>query len=99
MDRPADHGRENLLDALRTAIDTGSARTAVQLVSVLVEYWNMSGRPAEAVGWMQAALAVPDEVLPSAGYRRLLLLSLGTLSSSEPGEDARAVVVSRRSAG
>ncbi len=74
---------ENLLDALRTAIDTGSARMAVQLVSVLGEYWNMSGRPAEAVGWMQAALAVPGPSNPVDRASSLMLLSLGTLSSGD----------------
>jgi predicted ATPase/DNA-binding SARP family transcriptional activator len=79
---------ENLLDALRTAIDTGSARTAVHLVSVLGEYWNMSGRPAEAVNWMQAALAVPGPSAPLDRASSLMLLALGTLSS---GEDPEAV--------
>ncbi|MEJ1107165.1 MULTISPECIES: AfsR/SARP family transcriptional regulator [unclassified Kribbella] len=74
---------DNLLDALRWAIDTGSARTAVQLVSVLGEYWNMSGRPAEAVGWMQAALAVPGPSTPLDRASTLMLLSLGTLSSGD----------------
>ncbi|TCO24474.1 putative ATPase [Kribbella steppae] len=74
---------ENLLDALRTAIDTGSARTAVQLVSVLGEYWNMSGRPAEAVGWMQAALDVPGPSAPLDRASSLMLLSLGRLSSGD----------------
>jgi tetratricopeptide (TPR) repeat protein len=74
---------DNLLDALRAAIDTGSARMAVQLVAVLGEYWNMSGRPAEAVGWMQAALAVPGQSNPVDRASALMLLSLGTLSSGD----------------
>jgi predicted ATPase/DNA-binding SARP family transcriptional activator len=74
---------DNLLDALRAAIDTGSARTAVQLVAVLGEYWNMSGRPAEAVGWMQSALAVPGPSNPLDRASSLMLLSLGTMSSGE----------------
>jgi tetratricopeptide (TPR) repeat protein len=84
---------DNLLDALRWAIDTSSARMAVQLVSVLGEYWNMSGRPAEAVGWMQAALAVPGPSSPLDRASTLMLLSLGTLSSGdEPTESfTRAV--------
>jgi predicted ATPase/DNA-binding SARP family transcriptional activator len=74
---------ENLLDALRTAIDTGSARTAIQLVSVLGQYWTMAGRPAEAVNWMQAALAVPGPSAPVERATALMLYSLGTLSSGE----------------
>jgi predicted ATPase/DNA-binding SARP family transcriptional activator len=76
---------ENLLDALRTAIDTGSARVAVQMVAVLGEYWNMSGRPAEAVSWMQSALAVPGKTAPLDRATALYLLAIGTMSS---GEDA-----------
>ena len=74
---------ENLLDALRTAIDSGSARSAVQMVAALGEYWNMSGRPAEAVSWMQAALAVPGPSSPLDRAMAVMLLSLGTLSTGD----------------
>jgi tetratricopeptide (TPR) repeat protein len=74
---------ENLLDALRFAIDIGSARVAVEFVSALGEYWNMSGRPAEAVTWMQAALAVPGPSEPIDRATALMLYSLGTLSSGD----------------
>jgi predicted ATPase/DNA-binding SARP family transcriptional activator len=74
---------ENLMDALRTAIDTGSARVAVQMVAVLGEYWSMSGRPAEAVNWMQAALAVPGRSVPIDKAEALYLLALGRLSTGE----------------
>ncbi|HEY4570307.1 MAG TPA: tetratricopeptide repeat protein, partial [Kribbella sp.] len=74
---------ENLLDALRTAIDIGSARIAVQMVAVLGEYWTMSGRPAEAVTWMQTALAVPGRSAPLDRAEALYLLSLGRMSSGE----------------
>ncbi|NUR95850.1 MAG: tetratricopeptide repeat protein [Kribbellaceae bacterium] len=76
---------ENLIDALRTAIDTGSARIAVQMVAVLGEYWTMSGRPAEAVSWMQAALAVPGPTVPLDKAEALYLLALGRMST---GDDA-----------
>ncbi|GAA3081642.1 BTAD domain-containing putative transcriptional regulator [Kribbella aluminosa] len=72
---------ENLIDALRTAIDTGSARVAVQMVAVLGEYWTMSGRPAEAVTWMQAALAVPGRTVPLDKAEALYLLALGRMST------------------
>ena len=74
---------ENLLDALRTAIDSGSARSAVQMVAALGEYWNMSGRPAEAINWMQAALAVPGPSSPIDRAMAVMLLALGTLSSGD----------------
>jgi predicted ATPase/DNA-binding SARP family transcriptional activator len=74
---------ENLIDALRTAIDDGSARVAVQMVAVLGEYWTMSGRPAEAVSWMQAALAVPGKSVPLDKAEALYLLALGRMSTEE----------------
>ncbi|MFI6680545.1 BTAD domain-containing putative transcriptional regulator [Kribbella sp. NPDC050469] len=79
---------ENLVDALRTAIDSGSARSAVQLVAALGEYWNMCGRPAEGVTWMRAALAVPGPSSPLDRATALMLFSLGTLSSGEDPTDS-----------
>ncbi|MEU4198208.1 BTAD domain-containing putative transcriptional regulator [Kribbella sp. NPDC026611] len=79
---------ENLIDALRYAIDIGSARVAVQMVAVLGQYWTMSGRPAEAVGWMEAALAVPGRSAPVDRAVALYLLALGRVSSDN--DPARA---------
>lgn len=96
---------ENLLDALRTAIDTGSAELAVQLVAFLGEFWNMNGRPTEAVGWMRAALAVPGPSAPLDRASVEMLHSLGTLNSGEDSEEimpralrglARVRLLSRR---
>ncbi|WP_185759250.1 AfsR/SARP family transcriptional regulator [Kribbella jejuensis] len=84
---------ENLIDALRTAIDTESARIAVQMVAVLGEYWTMSGRPAEAVNWMQAALAVPGPTVPLDKAEALYLLALGRMSTGDdPGTSFRQAV-------
>jgi len=77
----ADH--DNLIDALRSAIDSGSARNAVQMVSVLAELWNMSGRPAEAVAWMRAALAVPGPSAPVERATTLMMLAFGTMSTED----------------
>jgi tetratricopeptide (TPR) repeat protein len=76
-----DADNENLLDALRTAVDLRDADTAVGLVSVLGEYWNMRGRPAEAVTWFEAALGVPGPTDPLVRALTLMMYSLGTLSS------------------
>nr|WP_239063110.1 BTAD domain-containing putative transcriptional regulator [Streptomyces sp. SID13031] len=78
-----DADNENLLDALRTAVDAGDAQTALELVSVLGEYWNMRGRPAEAVTWFEAALAVPGPTDPLVRAGTLMMYSLGTLSNGE----------------
>lgn len=78
-----DADNENLLGALRHAIDTGDARTAVGLVGVLGYYWNIRGRPTEAISWFEAALAVPGEVDPLARATAVLLYSIGNLSNGE----------------
>ncbi|TDO67628.1 putative ATPase [Kribbella sp. VKM Ac-2571] len=84
---------ENLIDALRTAIDIGSARLAVQMVAVLGEYWTMSGRPAEAVNWMQAALAVPGKSVPLDKAEALYLLALGRMSTErEPSTSFQQMI-------
>lgn len=77
----ADH--DNLTDALRSSIEVGSARNAVQMVSALAEFWNMSGRPAEAVGWMRAALAVPGPSVPVERAVTLMMLAFGTMSTED----------------
>jgi len=78
-----DVDNENLLDALRTSVDAGDAETSVELVAVLGEYWNMRGRPAEAVTWFEAALSVPGPSHPLARATTLMMYSLGTLSNGE----------------
>ncbi|HEU4946475.1 MAG TPA: BTAD domain-containing putative transcriptional regulator [Kribbella sp.] len=78
-----DVDNENLLDALRTAVDSGDAATAIELVCVLGEYWNMRGRPAEAVSWFEAALAVPGPSKPTTRASTVLMHALGTLSNGE----------------
>ncbi|TWD80347.1 putative ATPase [Kribbella amoyensis] len=75
-----DADNENLLGALRTAIDLGEADTALRMVSVLGEYWNMRGRPAEAVGWFDAALAAPGSTEVQARATSLMMHAFGTLS-------------------
>jgi tetratricopeptide (TPR) repeat protein len=72
---------ENLIEALRHAIEIASARVSVQMVAALGQYWTMSGRPAEAVGWMQAALDVPGRSSPIDRATALYLLALGRISS------------------
>ncbi|HYU84499.1 MAG TPA: hypothetical protein VEK80_06810, partial [Kribbellaceae bacterium] len=72
----ADH--DNLLGALRYAIDTGDADLAIRLVAVLGEYWNLRERPAEARAWYEAALAVPG---PTPDVQRVLTLFMYAVSA------------------
>ena len=78
-----DADNENLLDVLRTTVETGDANNAIELVSVLGEYWNMRGRPTEAITWFEAALAVPGPTRPLTRATTVLLYSIGTLTNGE----------------
>ena len=51
--------RDNLRAALRYAVGTADAGTAVRLVAALGWYWTMTGNHAEAAGWLREALALP----------------------------------------
>ncbi|MEV8377774.1 BTAD domain-containing putative transcriptional regulator [Kribbella sp. NPDC056861] len=78
-----DTDNENLLDALRTAVDTGDSQLALSQVSVLGEYWNMRGRPAEAVAWFEATLALRGPSDPMLRAMTLMMYAIGTLSNGE----------------
>jgi tetratricopeptide (TPR) repeat protein len=78
-----DADNENLLDALRTAVEAGDGQTALELVSVLGEYWSMRGRPAEAVTWFEAALAVPGPSHPLVRATTLMMYAIGAISNGE----------------
>ncbi|WP_344178232.1 ATP-binding protein [Kribbella lupini] len=82
-----DADNENLLDALRTAIDSGRANESLKLVAVLGQYWNMRGRPSEAVSWFESALAVPGPTEPLVRALTVMLYSIGTLSNGADPSD------------
>jgi predicted ATPase/DNA-binding SARP family transcriptional activator len=50
---------DNLRAALRHAVGSADAETAVRLVAALGWYWTMSGNHAEAAGWLRETLALP----------------------------------------
>ncbi|MEV6284318.1 BTAD domain-containing putative transcriptional regulator [Kribbella sp. NPDC051770] len=83
-----DADNENLLDALRTEIDSGRANESLELVAILGQYWNMRGRPSEAVTWFEAALAVPGPTKPMARALTVMLYSIGTLSNGADPSDS-----------
>ncbi|ONI68007.1 hypothetical protein BWI15_33675 [Kribbella sp. ALI-6-A] len=83
-----DADNENLLDALRTTIDSGRADESLRLVATLGEYWNMRGRPSEAVAWFEAALAVPGSTEPMARATTVMLYSIGSLSNGTDPSDS-----------
>jgi predicted ATPase/DNA-binding SARP family transcriptional activator len=50
---------DNLRAALRYAVGSADAQTAVRLVAALGWYWTMSGNHAEAAGWLRETLGLP----------------------------------------
>jgi len=60
---------DNLAAALRYAVSSGDAGTAVRLVAALGWYWTLRGNHAEAAGWIREVLA-----LPGAGQREALAI-------------------------
>jgi predicted ATPase/DNA-binding SARP family transcriptional activator len=59
---------DNLTAALRWAVDSGDAATAVRLVSALGWYWLLRGGRSEPLAWLDEALDLPgaDEKVPAA---------------------------------
>ena len=88
-----DADNENLLDALRTAVDQGDAAAAIKLVSVLGEYWNMRGRPTEAVAWFEAALALSGPSDPATRAATVLMYAIGTLTTGDTSAASLAHVM------
>ncbi len=80
--------RDNLTAALRWAVDSGDAATAVRLSAALGWYWSLSSAHSDGVHWPALALALPGEV--PAGPRAvalathgLNLMALGDLTGSQ----------------
>ncbi len=87
----ADH--DNLLGALRYAIDTGDADLAIRLVAVLGEYWNLRGRPAESMTWLRSALEVPGPTPYRQRSFTLFMYALGNIATE--GAQATEVATAR----
>ncbi|HUM71297.1 MAG TPA: tetratricopeptide repeat protein, partial [Chloroflexota bacterium] len=62
---------DNLLVALRWAIDSGDGDTAVRLGAGLGRYWWLRYRPVEGGNWLRRILALPG--LQTASYSRALV--------------------------
>jgi predicted ATPase/DNA-binding SARP family transcriptional activator len=91
----------NLAAALRWAVDTAEAATAVRLVAALGWYWLLRNTDDEAAGWLRQVLDLPgaDAVVPArmaaAAY------AYGTLHHAEadPVRSAAAGAIARKLAG
>jgi non-specific serine/threonine protein kinase len=55
---------ENLLAALRFAVESGNAELALRFVAGLSVLWQMRGLPVEAQVWLERALAMADASPP-----------------------------------
>lgn len=53
--------RDNLLAALRFAVETEDADTAIRLAAALSWYWNLTGRLDEGTKWLEQVLTVPGD--------------------------------------
>jgi tetratricopeptide (TPR) repeat protein len=78
---------DNLLAALRWAVDAGQGNLAVRLVAALQSYWNLRGNRSENRTWLPLVLALPGDAPPEAmGVARATEVGLGL----ERGDRERA---------
>jgi predicted ATPase/transcriptional regulator with XRE-family HTH domain len=82
--------RHNLRVALRSFLDEGDARQAVEMTWALWRYWWVRGLQREARGWMREALTLDSSTsLPPTVTARALLVS-GSMAWSEGDASAAA---------
>ena len=58
--------RDNILAALRFAVDDGDADTAVRIAAALTSYWILGGQNTESIDWLGAVITVPGQSPPEA---------------------------------
>ncbi|WP_445194971.1 ATP-binding protein, partial [Streptomyces phytophilus] len=85
-----DAEHDNLLAALRHAVDAEDAGTAVRLVAALGIYWLILGQHSEAADWLHLALDVPGEPPLEAHAVALgfYLINTATSGGAEPDPGA-----------
>ena len=76
--------RDNLLAALRFAVDTGDADTAIRLGAGLAWYWTARGEHATSSDWLLRAADLPGEAPPAA---RAVCLVVGAIGGTAAGGD------------
>ncbi len=74
---------ENLTAALRWAVDSGDAATAVRLAAALGWFWALRSAHAEAAGWLRQCLAVPGETPPAARAVALAHHAMGLIATGD----------------
>jgi predicted ATPase len=78
--------RDNLVAALRFAVDASDADTAVRLGAALGMHWLMQGSHAEGADWLQLALDVPGDVAPEP---RAIALTFFVINAASAGRAER----------
>ena len=73
--------RDNLVAALRFAVDASDADTAVRLGAALGLHWLMQGSHAEGADWLRLALDIPGDVAPETRAIALTLYVINTASA------------------
>jgi predicted ATPase/DNA-binding SARP family transcriptional activator len=76
--------RDNLLAALRYAVDTGDADTATRLGAALAWYWTARSEHAAAATLLAAAADLPGDAPNEA---RAMCMVVGAISSAAAGDD------------
>ena len=82
--------RDNLVAALRFAVDSADADTAVRLGAALGMHWVMQGSHAEGADWLQLALEVRGEVDPET---RAIALTFFVINAASSGRVDRIMPV------
>jgi predicted ATPase/DNA-binding SARP family transcriptional activator/tetratricopeptide (TPR) repeat protein len=75
---------DNLIAALRWAVDAREAATAVQLSAGLGWFWTLQGRHSEAAGWLREALAVDGEVPVKTRVQALMFYGMNEIATGDP---------------
>ena len=81
---------ENMHAALRDAIDTGDAATAVRFVGALGSYWNLRGKRVDGLALSDAAVSLPGETPEIARALAYANGGLCAYASYWPLDDERA---------
>ena len=76
--------RDNLLAALRFAVDAGDADTAVRLGAALAWYWTVRSEHGTAATWLAAVADLPG---PAPAEARAVCLALGAISYAAAEHD------------
>lgn len=85
-----DAEHDNLLAAMRHAVDVEDAETAVRLVAALGVYWMILGNHTEAADWLRLALDVPGDppLEPHAVALGFYLINSVTAGQTRPSAES-----------